>query len=74
MRDLTIPDSATEAQRSTIEMLVSEIEIGEIARLQDQALGLPEDGDELVFEGDGADGPVVGTIDTDGGVEWLVGG
>jgi hypothetical protein len=64
----------TKAQAETVEMLASEVDNLEVARLADQALGLPEDGDTLVFEGEGVDGPAVGHIDPDGRVFWICGG
>jgi hypothetical protein len=57
---------ATEAQRETIEMLQSETDNLEVE---------PDtQSNDLVFSGDGIDGPVVGYINPQGNVSWLVGG
>lgn len=64
----------TDAQRSTVEMLASVVDSLVVEPLREQALGLPEDGDDLVFEGEGQNGPAVGYIDTAGKVDWICGG
>jgi hypothetical protein len=63
----------TKAQAETVEMLASEVDNLVVAPIREQALGLPEDGDTLVFEGESQDGPAVGHIDPDGKVFWIAG-
>ena len=57
---------ATEAQRETIEMLQSETDNLEVEA--------DTQSNDLVFSADGVDGPVVGYINPQGRVSWLVGG
>jgi len=64
----------TKAQAETVELLEGEIDNLVVENLSVQALGLPEDGETLVFEGEGQDGPAVGHIDPDGKVFWIAGG
>lgn len=57
---------ATDEQYRTYEGLCSLVDNLQIAQ-NDQ------DGGAIVFEGDGADGPALGYIETDGTVSWIVG-
>lgn len=62
-----------DAQRETIEMLLSEIDCLEVAAVEDMAYRA-QDAGVLVFDGQGVDGPSVGYIELDGKVTWIAGG
>lgn len=63
----------TAEQEKTVESLASFVDALRVEPLKDQALGL-EDDTEMVFEGEGIDGPVCGYINVDGTIDWIAGG